>query len=80
MAVARDAIQLGLVQDKNAGKGYKPTCYIRMVRIDDFYNELMKNGVKLSMPIKTQSSQMREFSATDPDDCILVFGEYVGGA
>ncbi len=80
VAVGRDAIQLGLVQDKNAGKGYKPTCYIRMVRIDDFYNELMKKGVKLSTPIKTQSSQMREFSVTDPDGYILIFGEYVGGA
>lgn len=80
VAVGRDAIQLGLVQDKNAGKGYKPTCYIRMVRIDDFYNELMKRGVKLATPIKTQASQMREFSVADPDGYILIFGEYVGGS
>jgi hypothetical protein len=41
-------VQIGLVQDKNAQKGYKPICYIRMVRIDDYYKQLRERGVKMA--------------------------------
>jgi hypothetical protein len=48
VAVGRDTVQIGLVQDKNAQKGYKPICYIRMVRIDDYYKQLRERGVKMA--------------------------------
>ncbi|MFZ4599789.1 MAG: VOC family protein [Terrimicrobiaceae bacterium] len=78
-AVGRDTVQIGLVQDKNAMRGYKPSSYIRMVRIDDYYKQLKDRGVKMTTELVTRPSKMREFSVTDPDGFILVFGEYTGG-
>lgn len=77
-AVARDFVQFGLVQDKNAPKGRSGSCYIKMASVDVFYDELMKRGVKLTSELKTQPSKMREFSVTDPDGNVLIFGEYTG--
>lgn len=79
VAVGRDTVQIGLVQDKNAMRGYKPSSYIRMVRIDDYYKQLKDRGVKMTTDLVTRPSKMREFSVTDPDGFILVFGEYTGG-
>lgn len=78
VAVGRDAIQIGLVQDRNTPKGFKPSCYIRMARIDDYAKEIQAKGVKLTTELKTQPSKMREFSVTDPDGYTLIFGEYTG--
>ena len=79
VAVGRDTVQIGLVQDKNAMRGYKPSSYIRMVRIDDYYKQLKDRGVKMTTELVTRPSKMSEFSVTDPDGFILVFGEYTGG-
>ena len=54
--------------DKNAIKGYKPSFYIQMVRIDDYYKQVKASGVKLTTELKTSSSNMREFSLADPDE------------
>lgn len=78
VAVGRDSVQIGFVYDKNVIKGYKPSFYIRMVRIDEYYKQVQATGVKLATELKTSSSNMREFSLTDPDGYTLIFGEYVG--
>ena len=78
VAVERDNVQIGFVFDKNATKGYKPSFYIQMVRIDDYYKQVKASGVKLATELKTSSSNMREFSLADPDGYTLIFGEYVG--
>ncbi len=78
VAVGRESVQIGFVSDKNAIKGYRPSFYIRMARIDDFYKQVQATGMKLTSELKTSSSQMREFSITDPDGYTLIFGEYIG--
>jgi len=78
VAVGRDNVQIGFIFDKNAVKGYKPSFYIQMVRIDDYYKQVKASGVKLATELKTSSSNMREFSLADPDGYTLIFGEYVG--
>ncbi|MEI6278197.1 MAG: VOC family protein [Verrucomicrobiae bacterium] len=78
VALGRNNIQLGFVPDKNPAKGYKPSLYIQMVRIDDFYKEVTAAGVKPASEIKTSASNMREFSLDDPDGYHLIFGEYIG--
>ena len=78
VAVGKDSVQIGFVYDKNAVKGYKPSFYIRMVRIDEYYKQVKATGLKLATELKTSSSNMREFSLTDPDGYTLIFGEYVG--
>lgn len=78
VAIGRESVQIGFVMDKNAVKGYRPSMYIRMVRIDDFYKAVQATGVKLTSELKTSSSNMKEFSVTDPDGYTLIFGEYVG--
>ena len=78
VAVGRDNVQIGFIFDKNAIKGYKPSFYIQMVRIDDYYKQVKASGVKLTTELKTSSSNMREFSLADPDGYTLIFGEYVG--
>lgn len=78
VAVGRDAVQIGFVYDKNAIKGYKPSFYIRMVRIDEFYKQVQAAGVQLTTELKTSSSNMREFSLVDPNGYTLIFGEYIG--
>ncbi|MFZ4681350.1 MAG: VOC family protein [Terrimicrobiaceae bacterium] len=77
-AIGRDFVQIGLALDKNAPKGRYGSCYIKMARVDVFYQELKSRGVKMTSDLKNQPSRMREFSVTDPDGNILVFGEYVG--
>ena len=77
-AIGRDFVQIGLALDKNAPKGRSGSCYIKMARVDVFYQEVKSRGVKLTSDLKNQPSKMREFSVTDPDGNILVFGEYVG--
>lgn len=77
-AIGRDFVQIGLALNKNAPKGREGSCYIKMARVDVFREELKIRGVKLTSDLKTQPSNMREFSVTDPDGNILVFGEYVG--
>lgn len=79
VAVGRDNVQIGFVADKNSIKGYKPSFYIRMVRIDDYFKQVKATGVKLATELKTSPTKMREFSLTDPDGYTLIFGEYVGG-
>ncbi|MFA7344640.1 MAG: VOC family protein [Terrimicrobiaceae bacterium] len=78
VAVGRDNVQIGFVYDKNVIKGYKPSFYIRMVRIDEYYKQVRATGVKLAAELKTSSSNMKEFSLVDPDGYTLIFGEYVG--
>lgn len=78
VAVERDNVQIGFVADKNALKGYKPSFYIRMVRIDDYFKQVKASGAKLNSELKTSSTNMKEFSLTDPDGYTLIFGEYVG--
>ncbi|MFZ4779575.1 MAG: VOC family protein [Terrimicrobiaceae bacterium] len=78
VAVGRENVQIGFVFDKNASKGYKPSFYIRMVRIDDYYKEVKDTGVKLATELKTSTSNMKEFSLVDPDGYTLIFGEYMG--
>lgn len=78
VAIERDNVQIGFVSDRNALKGYKPSFYIRMVRIDDYYKQVKASGVKLNSELKTSSTNMKEFSLTDPDGYTLIFGEYVG--
>ncbi|MCX6969665.1 MAG: VOC family protein [Verrucomicrobia bacterium] len=78
VAVGRDGVQIGFVFDKNAAKGYKPSFYIRMVRIEEYYKQVKATGVKLTSELKTSSSNMKEFSLSDPDGYTLIFGEYVG--
>jgi len=79
VAVGREAVQIGLVADRNVTKGYKLSCYIRMAQIDDYYKELETKGVKMTSPLKLEPSKNKVFSLTDPDGYNLVFGEYVGG-
>ncbi len=79
VAVGRDLIQIGLVVDRNAPKGYKPNCYIRMAHIDEFYRSLKEKAVKFEAELKTQPTGMKEFSVKDPDGNTLIFGEYIGG-
>lgn len=79
VAVGRDNVQIGFVADKNSIKGYKPSFYIRMVRIDDYFKQVQATGVKFTSELKTSPTKMREFSLTDPDGYTLIFGEYVGG-
>ena len=76
--VGRDNVQIGFVADKNVPKGYKPSFYIQMVRIDDYFKQIKASGVKLATEHKTSPSNMREFSLVDPDGYTLIFGEYVG--
>jgi len=78
VAVGRDGVQIGFVADKNSTKGYKPSLYIQMVRIDDFYKQVNAAGTKLNTELKTSPTNMREFSLTDPDGYTLIFGEYMG--
>lgn len=78
VAVAKDGVQIGFVFDKNAVKGYKPSFYIRMVRIEEYYKQVKATGVKLTTELKTSSSNMKEFSLVDVDGYTLIFGEYVG--
>ena len=78
VAVGRENVQIGFVADKNSLKGYKPSFYIRMVRIDDYYKEVQATGVKLATELKTSASSMKEFSLVDPDGYTLIFGEYIG--
>lgn len=78
VAVGRENVQIGFVADKNATKGYKPSLYIRMVRIDEFFQQVKATGVKLNSELKTSPSSMKEFSITDPDGYTVIFGEYVG--
>ncbi|MCK9589793.1 MAG: VOC family protein [Terrimicrobiaceae bacterium] len=78
VVVGRDNVQLGFVADKNAIKGYKPSFYIRMARIDGYYKQVKATGVKLASELKTSSSHMKEFALADPDGYTLIFGEYVG--
>lgn len=77
-AVGRDLVQIGLVTDKAASRAKSGSCYIKTSRIDELYRELKAAGVKITSDLKTQPSNMREFSVTDPDNNVLVFGEYVG--
>lgn len=78
VAVERDSVKIGFVYDKSATRAYRPSFYIQMVRIDDYFNQVKATGVKLASELKTSSSNMREFSLTDPDGYTLIFGEYVG--
>ncbi|MEI8386393.1 MAG: VOC family protein [Verrucomicrobiota bacterium] len=78
VAIERDNVHIGFVYDKGAVKAYRPSFYIQMVRIDDYYKQVKAAGVKLATELKTSSSNMKEFSLTDPDGYTLIFGEYVG--
>ncbi|HRJ70700.1 MAG TPA: VOC family protein [Terrimicrobiaceae bacterium] len=77
-AIGRDLVQIGLVTDKAASRAKSGSCYIKTSRIDELFRELKAAGVKITSELKTQPSNMREFSVTDPDNNVLVFGEYVG--
>lgn len=77
-AISRDLIQIGLALDKTLPKGRFSSCYVKMTRIDVYYAEVKSRGVKPTAELKTHPSKMREFSVTDPDGNILIFGEYVG--
>ena len=65
VAVGRDNVQIGFVSDKSSVKGYKPSFYIRMVRIDDYYKLVKASGVKLIAELKTSPSNMKELSLAD---------------
>ena len=78
VAVERDSVKIGFVFDKSAIKAYRPSFYIQMVRIDDYYKQVKSTGVKLTTELKTSPSNMREFSLADPDGYTLIFGEYMG--
>jgi predicted enzyme related to lactoylglutathione lyase len=78
VAVERDSVKIGFVYDKSAVKAYRPSFYIQMVRIDEYYKQVKATGVKLTAELKTSSSNMREFSLMDPDGYTLIFGEYMG--
>lgn len=78
MAVGRDLVQIGLVLDRGSAKMRKGSCYIQMGAVDVFYRELQTKGVRFTSELRTQPSKMREFSVTDPDGNMLVFGEYMG--
>jgi len=77
-AMGRDQVQIGLALDKGAAKVRKGSCYIQMTEVDRFYRDVVGRGVKPTSALKTQPSKMREFSVTDPDGDVLIFGEYVG--
>lgn len=77
-AIARDFAQIGLAQERKTPKGQFSSSYIKMTLVDAYYEELKARGVKITSPLKTQPSKMREFSVTDPDGNVLIFGEYTG--
>lgn len=77
-AIARDFAQIGLAQERKIPKGQFSSSYIKMTLVDAYYDELKARGVKITSPLKTQPSKMREFSVTDPDGNVLIFGEYTG--
>ena len=77
-AMGRDAVQIGLFQQRTTVQPKPGSLYIQMNRVDDFYGEVRRSGLKLTSELRTQPSKMREFSVTDPDNNTLVFGEYAG--
>ena len=77
-AVGRDAVQIGLFQQRTTVQPKPGSLYIQMNRVDDFYAEVRRTGLKITSELKTQPSKMREFSVTDPDNNTIVFGEYAG--
>ncbi len=77
-AVGRDAVQIGLFQQRTTTQPKPGSLYIQMNRVDDFYAEVRRAGLKLTSELRTQPSKMREFSVTDPDNNTIVFGEYAG--
>jgi len=76
--IGRDAVQIGLSLDRNATKGYKQSVYIQMARIEEYYKEVKDRGVKMTKELSVSPAQMKEFSITDPDGTMVIFGEYVG--
>lgn len=77
-AMGRDAVQIGLFQQRTTTQPKPGSLYIQMNRVDDFYAEVRQTGIKLTTELRTQPSKMREFSVTDPDNNTIVFGEYAG--
>lgn len=78
IAVGRDQVQIGMIADRNAPKGFKQSNYVRMARVEEYYKELQQRGVKMTQELKLQPSLMKEFSVTDPDGNTTIFGEYTG--
>lgn len=78
LMVEKDAIQLhfflfaNLDPEQNYGQ-----VYIRVKRIDDFYQTLLDNKVRIHPNgfLENKPWGQREFSVLDPDGNLLTFGE-----
>jgi predicted enzyme related to lactoylglutathione lyase len=78
MAFGRDAVRVGVAANPSMTPANRGTVYFTVSGIDVFHDELQSRGVKMSKPIETKSSKMREFTVLDPDNNTLIFGEYTG--
>jgi len=79
-SVGRDYVQIGLVQDRSIAKNpqRRGSFYIKISEIDSYYKEVKDRGVKITTELQLKPSKMKEFSVTDPDLNVIVFGEYTG--
>ncbi len=78
MAFGRDAVRVGVASNPSMTPANRGTVYFNVSGIDVFHDELRDRGVKMSKPLATQPSKMREFTVLDPDNNTLIFGEYTG--
>jgi len=52
--------------------------YLRVDRVDDYYEELKAKGVKILSNIATKPWEMREFAVASPEGHRLMIGQWVG--
>jgi predicted enzyme related to lactoylglutathione lyase len=77
-SMGRDLVQIGLALDSAKVRVNHASAYVNMTLIDDYYNAVKASGIKVTNDLKTQPSNMREFSVVDPDGNSLIFGMYLG--
>ena len=77
-SMGRDLVQIGLALDTSKQRVNHASAYVNMTVIDEYYRAVKTGGAKITTELKTQPSNMREFSVTDPDGNTLIFGQYMG--
>jgi catechol 2,3-dioxygenase-like lactoylglutathione lyase family enzyme len=53
------------------------TLFLVMQGVDELYEEVRSNGIKVVMPIETKFYGVREFAIADPDGYLLTLAERV---
>ena len=71
--VWRDNASVHLVRGENAPTGVRIFFWVKDVNA--LYEDVLKQGAEITMPIETRPYRIRDFAIRDPNGVVLVFGQ-----